>query len=103
MIYGYKERRIIGAEKLRAVCIEHNWYNAGNSRDYARLLEMADKENITTDDIVEIASDIIEHSGMSVDEFNHVAFVVANAAIVFLSAKIAERRRQSPIQKRYSE
>lgn len=86
MEYGYKEVRYITAEKLRALCIEEDWYTGGDNDDYRHLLfDLAGhKENIITDDIVEIASDIIEHSDLSSNDFEEVAFRVANIATVFI-------------------
>jgi len=86
MKYGYKEIRRISASALRSLCIENDWYTHGDNDEYGHLLlDLAQhKENITTDDIVEIASDIIEHSGLSVRDFEDVAFKVANIATVLI-------------------
>lgn len=62
--YGYREIRKMGSDSLRALCIKENWYTRGNNEEYAKLLDMADRENITTDDIVEIATEIIDKSDM---------------------------------------
>ncbi len=86
MKYGYKEIRKISASALRALCIKNDWYTHGDNDEYSHLLlDLAQhKENITTDDIVEIASDIIEHSGLSIRDFESVAFEVANIATVYI-------------------
>ena len=86
MPYGYKEVRTISADRLRKLCIDHDWYTGGTNEEYSHLLfDMAgDKENITTDDIVEITSDIIEHSKIDNEDFEDVAFAVANIAVVRL-------------------
>lgn len=68
MKYGYKEVRRLHSTDLRALCIRENWYTGGTNEEYANLMEMTKKDNITTDDIVEIATDIIEHSGKAVEE-----------------------------------
>lgn len=64
MKYGYKEVRTISANRLRKLCIDHDWYTRGDNEEYRHLLDdmAGDKENITTEDIVEIARDIIEHT-----------------------------------------
>lgn len=60
----YKEIRQINADSLRRLCISKRWYTGGDNAAYNHLLyDLADdKENITTEDIVEIAQDIMEHS-----------------------------------------
>ena len=84
MKYAYKEIRRIRANDLRNLCVEEDWYTCGDNDEYGHLLlDLAGhKENITTDDIVEIASDIIEHSDLSVSDFEDVACKVANIAVV---------------------
>lgn len=85
MMYGYKEVRKMLGYDLRSLCIEKNWYTSGNNEEYSRLLNRADSaENITTDDIVEIAADIIEHSDMSVDEFEHVCYELFEICHTFI-------------------
>lgn len=87
--YGYHEVRIISAEDLRALCIKEDWYTCGDNEEYDHLLlDLAGrKHNITTDDIVDIATDIIEHSDLDISEdglFEAVAYKVANIARVFI-------------------
>lgn len=87
MKYEYKEVRTISADRLRKLCIEHDWYTRGDNEEYRHLLDdtAGDKENITTEDIVEITRDIIEHSKIEDDyQFEDVAFAVANIAVVRL-------------------
>ena len=62
MKYGYREVRTLTSTDLRKLCIRHDWYTDGTIEEYANLMRMTEKETITTDDIVEIATDIIEHS-----------------------------------------
>ena len=77
MEYGYKEVRKLGADNLRALCIKRYWYGLGNTEEYGRLLTMANKDNITTDDIVEMATDIMEHTPLPLDEFLDVCNAIA--------------------------
>lgn len=95
MKYGYKEVRKLGATALRALCIREDWYTGGDNEEYSRLLNMANRENITTDDIVEIATDIIEHSDMAVERYRksgglsfgecytHVMFLIAEKCYTY--------------------
>lgn len=84
MKYGYREVRRISADSLRTLCIARNWYTIGDNADYSHLLyDMADsKENVTTDDIVEIAQDIMEHSD-TIQELTNICFDVARIAVTF--------------------
>ena len=82
----YKEIRRISASALRQLCIDHDWYTAGDNEEYEHLLlDLAGhKENLSTADIIEIAADIMEHSDMSPDyTIESVAFEVASIANVF--------------------
>ena len=80
MMKQYKEVRLLGAEALRRLCIDNNWYTMGDNEEYAELLRMASSKNLTTDEIVEIVEDIIDHSDLTADDFTNVAYIVANAA-----------------------
>lgn len=84
MKYGYREIRKIHADSLRNLCIAKNWHTRGNNEEYGHLLyDMAEgKENITTDDIVEIAQDITEHSDTD-QEITSICFDIARIAVTF--------------------
>lgn len=84
MKYRYKEIRKIHADSLRNLCIAKNWYTRGNTEEHSHLLyDMAErKDNITTDDIVEIAQDIIENSNTD-QEFTSICFDIARIAVTF--------------------
>lgn len=89
MKYGYTEIRRITAQALRKLCAENEWYTCGDPDEYEHLLfDLAQhKANVTTDDIIEIASDIIEHSEL-VSDIEYVAFKVANIARVYIVEKM---------------
>ncbi len=82
----YKETRKITASALRQLCVEHDWYTAGDNDEYGHLLyDLAqNKENLSTADIIEIAADIMEHSDLDDDcTIESVAFEVARIALTF--------------------
>lgn len=89
MKYGYREIRTLSTTNLRGLCIMEDWYTGGTVKEYSNLMEMTRKDNITTDDIVEIATDIIEHSETAKAKFEkasggedfylHVMFLLAEA------------------------
>ena len=80
----YKEIRQINADSLRRLCISKRRYTGGDNAAYNHLLyDLADdKENITTEDIVEIAQDIMEHSNTD-QELTSICFDVARIANTF--------------------
>ena len=82
----YKEIRKINASSLRQLCIDRDWYTAGDNDEYEHLLfDLANnKENLNTADIIEIAADIMEHSALD-DGYTieSIAFEVARIANVF--------------------
>ena len=83
--YGYMEIRKISASSLRSLCIKNNWYTNGDNEEYGHLLiDLADdKDNITTDDIVEIAQDIKDHSNTDYDVEN-IMFAVLQISDTFI-------------------
>lgn len=81
----YKEIRTLSAMNLRNLCIRESWYTRGTNDEYDHLLDLAaDKENLTTADIIAIAEDIAAHSnlidGQTVES---IAFDVNRACAVF--------------------
>lgn len=82
----YKETRYLFADDLRNLCIKHRWYTKGACADYNHLLyDLADrKNNLGTDDIIEIAKDIIAHSEIDPEfgDVTTVAYLVNCACMV---------------------
>ena len=81
----YKEIRKIRASALRQLCIDRDWYTAGDNDEYEHLLfDLAGhKENLSTADIIEIAADIMAQSDIDDDcTIEDVAFAVARIACV---------------------
>lgn len=60
----YKETRTMSALALRKVCIEYNLFTRGTNEEYEKFLAMADVENITTNDLVNMAKEIEKHSAI---------------------------------------
>lgn len=84
MKYGYREVRKIREDDLINLCTAKRWYTRGDNAAYNHLLNdlAGDKENITTDDIVEIALDIMEHSNTD-QELTSICFDIARIAVTF--------------------
>ncbi len=82
MKFNYKEVRTLSARALAKLCIERGWYSLGPNEEFRNLLyNMADsKSHITTDDIIEIAEDIIAHSEFAWD--CDIAYIAAEVNCV---------------------
>ena len=81
MKYGYKETRHLSGSDLRSLCVKENRYTLGTNEEYFNLLETAEKtENITTDDLVELATDIKSHSETDA-EITSIMFILAKACV----------------------
>lgn len=79
----YREVRKISASALRQLCVDNDWYTAGDNDEYEHLLFdlAANKENLITADIIEIAADIMDHSELSDDcTIENIAFEVSRIA-----------------------
>lgn len=59
-----KEVKKIDTDKLRNICIKNNWYTRGTNREYSNMFKMCEKDNISTNDLYEIAKDIYEHTSV---------------------------------------
>lgn len=63
MKYGYREVRKIEASEIRKLCIKHDWFNRGTNEEYELLLNYGfSHKEITVDELVEMATLILEHS-----------------------------------------
>lgn len=88
MMYAYRETRVMSADSLRELCINEDWYTCGTNEEYTKLLTSVSKNNnIDTDDLVEIAQNIVDHSNnidLSVDgEFTNIMFKLARICNTF--------------------
>ena len=57
-----KEIKRIDTDKLRNICINHNWYTRGTNADYMNMFKMCKKDNISVNQLYKIAKDIYEHT-----------------------------------------
>lgn len=80
----FTEKRVMSPDRLRALCIERNWYTRGNNEEYSRLLDRVTDccgcaENLTTDKLVEIAIDIYDHSEITYYTIEAILFELSRA------------------------
>lgn len=76
-----KENRIINRKNLKQLCIDFDLYTLGTSEEYEEMLKSAVfEEHLTTERIVEIAKNILEHSETDIElgslcaEINRAAY-----------------------------
>jgi rubrerythrin len=80
------ERRTLHITDLRKLCVDREWYTLGNNNDYANLFALAkSKDNLTTADIIEIATDIKRHSDTEAD-ISSICFSVAQACNTYFES-----------------
>jgi hypothetical protein len=84
----YTETRILDPEKVRRLCIKHDWYTCGDNEEYAAMFaklhdDMGCPENMTTEKLAEIAADIMEHSEISEYTITSVMFELARACTTY--------------------
>ena len=72
MKYGYKIFRYLSMENLMNLCIQRDWYTCGDIKEYSHLLSYTKKIDLTADDIVVMALDIISHSDLDDDDLRMV-------------------------------
>lgn len=73
-----KEIRKISWKRIKKACIEKDWYTCGDSEEYANLIYYTNKlENVTTDELEIIATDIKYHSDTN-ETIRSIMFYIAN-------------------------
>lgn len=80
---NYKEIRTLTRTDLRTLCINHSWYTNGTSAEFEELLSLAEKENISTSDIAEIAENIMNHSNDEERPIENYCFEIARMCNTF--------------------
>lgn len=83
----YIETRTLSASKLRALCIEHDWYTCGDNEEYEALFNRLHDAagcpvNLTAQKLAEIAADIMLHSEISDYTITSVMFALNRACTV---------------------
>lgn len=80
MTKKYIEWRTLNLGDLRALCIQNNWYDLGDNKEYmnlfAKLFDDGFPANLTTDKLAEIAEDIWEHTSLKPYGIEAVMFLL---------------------------
>ena len=64
----YRDVKSIDFESVREKCIVKRWYTRGTTKEYTDLADyIFDLEEVTTENLVVIANDILEHSETDYD------------------------------------
>lgn len=80
-----KENRQLLADRVRATCINRNWYTHGTCEAYASMLATCRSMEYSVEQIEWVTKNIMEHSnpecfdGMTPED---VAFIIYNEAVV---------------------
>lgn len=62
--YGYTELRKVEMTALRSLAIRKNWFTSATEEEYAQFLNYANCDNITSDELVEMATLVLEYTPM---------------------------------------
>lgn len=82
--YGYTEFRQVGICELRALAIRKNWFTSATEEEYAQFLDYANCDNITSDELVEMATLVLEYTPMDYAyEVTTIMFEIAEICYSF--------------------
>ena len=62
-----KTRRVWDSSDVRQVCIDHQFYTAGDNEDYCAMLRFVDEHEPTAESLYTVAVDILDHSHIDAD------------------------------------
>lgn len=80
------ETRTLSYFDLRTLCIRNQWFTHADCRQYDDFLSKADKlENVTMDDLAELAADVMKWSDTDGAELEDIMDELASACTVHLS------------------
>lgn len=71
------ERRFTGFEELRGLAIKEDWFTYATNEEYKEYLDYCHKNNLTTEDIMEMAQLVLKYSDTDM-ELTSVMFEIAD-------------------------
>lgn len=94
-----KEDRIITRKNLKQLCVDFDLYTLGTSEEYEEMLKSAVFEgHLTTEKIIEIAKNILEHSETDIELGSLCAEINRAAYTFFVETKIRVEKTQETIK-----
>lgn len=69
------------SSEIRNMCIENDWYTAGDVRAYSEMLEFVELNEPTKLNIYKVAQDILEHSDDPELYVEAIMFVISNDVV----------------------
>lgn len=74
-------KRVISPERVREVCINHNYFTQGTNEEYSEMLEDVSSVKVVTDEFLfELARVILNHSTEDSGDFDSICFALVNEA-----------------------
>lgn len=58
------EEKVWSLNKVRLMCINHNYYTCGDNEDYSKMLNFVSTHQPTKMNIYKVAKDIVKHSDL---------------------------------------
>lgn len=69
------------SSEIRNMCIENNWYTAGDIKAYSNMLNYVEKNEPTKMNIYKVAKDILDHSSDSELYVEAIMFIISNDVV----------------------
>lgn len=83
------EKRTITRSALRNLCVEKDWYTYGTNEEYDNILNFVASNEMTTENIAKVATDIFEHSNKNCFKDCEANGTTALKYVLFELAEIA--------------
>ena len=56
------EKRTMTYSKIRSMCISHMWFTRGDNEEYDAFMDKWANRHLTTEDLVEMAEELVKYS-----------------------------------------
>lgn len=79
----YTRKETLPINRVRKMCVSHNFYTRGTNDEYERMFELCCKYSGSDDELVHIAWDIVSHSDE--DELEDYGFETVYEAVAYVA------------------